>query len=578
MAIQLVGSNLNIYGNNGQFETDRSTWGFGDSPVPSTRSSVQKTKGLYSALLTFMSGFAAWPNNIFRTIPARFTGEAGKKYIARVKVYTPTANKVGNSAVDIFLSSLISPTTIVAPTTTNPDAIENTWTQITWQFSTVGNFVLSLVLSAGGVGGAGVINIGGLLYVDEFEIFEYIDVVDPEEPPPPSSSDAFNNIYHSKNHITIGRTASDGWNLLPNFRMYNEVLVEDVADTAEYNSKLKTDLPPDVDGNVVFYLMEAFRDAFTFVPPANNASSIIRLTDRIKRFKTVYGEMSGTETIPSSLSYDDVHLVLYGGISKEKWPGLDFFTTYLQDNKKFLTWAPVEKSVDRLQEDYLNFWLYDEFAEIKLQAKAYFDDGTNETAIIKSITGTHYGELYQIPAGPANCGVNAIAPEKNVVKYELTLLDNDDAVISETRIYHIASLRHPLTRFFMALNSLGSFEVFRFYGRAIKKSEFVRDVTQRFLSHDYTALDGEFATNGIQIQNKHSYNSGYFKDRLATEWHQYMIDFFRSPVIYDVTSGTRRPVIITNGSHEVIDQDYRRSIEFEAKPAYDDECYTPDDI
>src|SRR5690606_18308394 len=106
------------------------------------------------------------------------------------------------------------------------------------------------------------------------------------------------------------------------------------------------------------------------------------------------------------------------------------------------------------------------FSTLKLQIKAYFDDGTNQTSVTRSLVGSSFSQLFIIPAGPGNSGANLINPEKNLLRYELSMLDQSDTVISETRTYTLTRVKHPLTRYFMFLNSLGSYEVLRITGQA----------------------------------------------------------------------------------------------------------------
>jgi hypothetical protein len=727
MPKQIVSGNLNTYGNTGQFETDRSTWGFADSDFTVVRSMAQKSAGLYSALVTKSSTANT------QLLPARYSSALGKKYIFRVKVRVPTGTPVAADGINLTLapaSAYISGVILENTTKTVLEA-KDTWVQLEAAFEhnnalfPTWNELIYVRVESDPI-------LNGQIYIDEFEIFEYIDVEAPDECDvdldedntdvtnetsngagdgsidaaalgtgpfeyskdgaawqgatlfaglttsiqiirvrqqaliscvdqwpfavnyaavthdfttvvtdesisgagdgaivitPTGTGGPFNytidagvnwqagnsftglapgvyyvavrnaagnsvvkvitvgagavevdKIYHSKNPITFGKAAAGGWDALENYRLYNEVRVEDVADSGTYVTKLKCELPPDSADQATFYLRPAFRGVFGFTPPTLNHSSIIRLTDRIKRFKNFSGDITGTEIVPGVFDESLPNLVLYGGIDKFHFPGLNYFTDYLPTNKKFLTWAPVEKYVDRTQEDYLNFFVFGNYTTLKLRCKVYFDDETDETANVTTIAGTKYSELYQIPAGPANCGALAINPAKNAIHYELSLLNQSDAVISEVRTYYLVPDRHPLTRFFMFLNSLGAYEVLRFTGQAVKETEPVRDISQKFLRHDYAALDGEFSVNSAILQRKHSYSSGYQRDKQAKEWHEYLQDFIMSPRIYDVTTGLRIPVVITSARHTTEDQNYDRFIRFEAKPAYDDESFTPEEI
>lgn len=574
MARVIVSGNLNVLGNAGQFETDRSTWGFADGNTVTTRTAAQKTTGLYGALVT--KSITVSDNLI---LPCAWVGVIGKTYLVKANVRTPTANLIAAGGDIITLRSSLSNLMFGL---TEIDYVNKTVTEATdtWVDIEIAVECTSAPLGpyyGTNINVVGTIVLGGQVYVDEFEVYEFIEDSTPDPDPEDPTPEDVDRVFHSKNPITLGKTATVGWELVDNYRLYNEVRVEDVADSLTYNTKIKLALYPETDGSAVFYLREAFRGVFSFTPPTLQQNTVVRLTDRIKRFKNYSGDVAETEMEDGAPVASLPNLVLWGGINKFHFPGLNYFTDYLPTNKKFLTWAPVEKYVDRLQEDYLNFWVYDNFAQIKVRLKVYFDDDTNETAVA-STTAVAYGHLMQVPAGPANSGAALVNPAKTATRYELTLLDEADVVISETRTYYIAANTHPLTRYFMFLNSLGAFEVLRFTGQATETAEYRRDVVQKFLPHDYAALDGEFAVNGVLMEERKTFSSGFIKEKLAAEWHEYLKDFMMSPLIYDVTSGLRYPVVITGGSHVREDQNYERFIRFEAREAYDNDSFSPAEI
>lgn len=738
MAREIVGGNLNTWGDTGQFEADRSSWGFGDPPPGGTGWIVINRsfpgdpiyEG-YGANCTSYDNGSTFPN--VKLVSARFTQTAGKKYVAKVKALVPSGSPIASGArvIDHILPPLCSSVESITKTVTQ--ALD-TWVDVELYFLAYANFTNNIIYTR--LTGAPTDLIGeGVILFDKYEIYEYVDVEDPEpectleldvpgtvvvdESGPGAndgsitvaitggtgpfeysknggsswqSSNLFSGLasgsynivvretgqiscndsgvfsvnsdtpdfdftltpthetiggasdgqisvtptgtgapfqysknggstwqlsnlftglppglyyitvrndadtqqvtksvtinagalliektWHSKNPIYLQREAAAGWELLTNFRLFNEVRVEDIAESGVYNSKMKVELTPDADGSAIFYLQEAFSDCFSLVPPVQNASTIERLTDRIKRFKNFYGSMEEQEVEPASLTEGLPNLVVWGGISKEKFPGLNYFTTFLSAQKKFLTWAPIEKYVDSLQEDYLTFFVYGSYTSLKLQVKAYYDDSTNETSVTKTKTDTTRFQLYRIPAGPANCGVSGINPAKNLIRYELTLLDQADAVISETRIYHIA-IAHPNTKYFLFVNSLGGDEVLRFTGQASIKHNFNRGILQRFLPYNYEAIEGEFTTHAVSSTRQTNFSSGYISNKLAKQWHEYLHDFLLSPSVYNVTDGTRIPVVVTAQEFEIMDQNYDRFIRFDARDAFDNESFTPSDI
>lgn len=572
----IVSGNLNQYGNAGQFETDRSTWGFADSSFVATRSSSQHTAGLYSALVVKNS-----LSNLL-LLPCRWLSELGKKYLVKAKIRVPSGSPVSDGAdnitLNINLNNFLIVCSLIERTDKTVTEATDTWVEIEASYEHTNSLFSSYnEESFINIDGDGILN--GQIFVDQFEVYEYIGSSDPEPEPEPEPPDETDAASLSKNPITLEKAATIGWESSNNYRLYNDVRVEDIADSGIYNSKLQLELPPDVDGNVVFYLNEAFKDSLKATPPTLNQSVIVRLTDRIKRFKCFTGELINDETSTEDLDESSANLVLLGGIDKFNWPTLDYLITYLPTNKKFLTWAPTHKYVDRLQEDYLNFWNYSEdITELKLQIKAYFDDNTDETAITTSLAPVAYRSLYQIPAGPVNSGATLVNPAKNLTRYELSLLDQDDVAVSEVRTYTITLVRHPLTRFFMFLNSLGSYEVLRFTGQAENQTEFSRELVQKFLPHNYSAVDGEFELNNNIIQPKRNYSSGFIKGTMAKAWHEYMHDFLNTSRLYDVTDGRRIPLNIIAGNWISADQNYDRFIRFEVKPAYEDQSFTPSSV
>lgn len=388
----------------------------------------------------------------------------------------------------------------------------------------------------------------------------------------------FEKIYFSKNPIPLTIGAQSGYGALTNYRGYDDVRVEDVADSGTYVSKMTQMIEPDSAGQLKFSLRQAFRGVLTATPPTSN-EAIKRLTDRIKFYRNFTGHLQDEQLTPSSLTIGNPFVVMLGGIDKLRFPTINYFTEYLPTNKKFLTWAPIDKEVQRLQEDYLNFWVYAlAITTLKVIIKAYYDDDTNQTSTL-STTSVKYGQLYQIPAGPANSGVFTINPAKNLIKYELWLTDQTDSLISEVRTYRLAPFTHPLTRYFMFLNSLGAYEVLYFKGQAEITARVQKEIIQKHLSNDYSALQGEFESNNATLRDEGNYASGFFKGPLAAAWQEYMKDFLLSSRVYEIVGQSRKPVnVITDNFPFKIDQDYKHGVQFRTTDAYESDSYTPASI
>lgn len=389
----------------------------------------------------------------------------------------------------------------------------------------------------------------------------------------------FEKAFFSRNPIPYSVNAQAGYDALTNYRIYCDTRVEDEPGSGVFISKLAQELRPNSDGKAIFNLRPAFRNEVLATVPEEPSSAITKLTDRLKWYKNFSGHLEEDDVLPVVLTPSNPFIVLFGGVSKYHFPSINYLTTYLQANKKFLTWAPTVKDVSRQQEDYLNFFVYSPtITQLKQRIKVYFDDDTNETQVGAAVNCI-YGELYQIPAGTSNTSVLTINPAKNPIRYELSLLNQSDALITEVRTYQIDRIIHPLVRYLMMLNSLGAWEVHRFTGQGRVEEQFTREIVQKFLPHDYEQLDGEMAANDIQGQRNYSFSSGHIKGKYADLWHDHMRDLLRSTKVYDVTSGARLPLVITSTSMPLKeDQNYRRYVRFNAQEIYANDNYTPDEI
>lgn len=385
----------------------------------------------------------------------------------------------------------------------------------------------------------------------------------------------FDKAYFSKNPIpyTVGKDAVAS--LLPNYRIYCDTRVEEIFGSGIFTSTLKQELEPDENGIATFQLRQAFRNSLKAVPTEYTEGLQI-LTDRAKLYKNYTGHLTGDLVTPAFLLPSLPFLVLLGGIDKISYPGLNYLSTYLVTNKKFLTWAPPEKEVDALQEDYLTFFVYNaQITGIELMIKLYFDDGTNATqSTFIGASGLKHGQLIQLPAGPLNARVSLFNPAKNVSKYELWLVDQNSAVVSEVKSYTIAPYHHPLTRFIMVLNSLGAWEVHRFTGQSESTESYDRSVVQKYLPHDYSSLDGEMEVRDVTRRVRHSFSSGFIKGKYSAQWLEYFRELAGCGMLYDVTT-ERIPLLnVTRDFNFQQDQDYQRFIRLEAERVYINESYT----
>jgi hypothetical protein len=587
MAIQIVSGNLNTYGNNGSFENDPSTWGFGTNSFRTiNRTSLCASKGLRSLVAQVKVDAASVSVSMVPCTP--FAVTTGKKYIMQAKVRCDQSTPPGEDNVKVRIASFLSTgmTNIVYSDLLISEIKDinggNNWFDLETTFeasqnTTISDISLFLVKDIFDSNGNALI-VNGKLFVDEFEVYQYTEVEEDPDPDPEPEED-YITAYFSKNPIPFTKMATTGFEAIDNYRIWLDVRVEDDYGSGIFNSKLIQTLEPDDEGKAIFQLRAAFRNTLEAVP-TDYQNAIVKLTDRVKQFRVYSSDLSGTDTEPESVSEQGPYLVLLGGLGKRQFPGFNFFTTYLSTNKRFLTWQPTTKYVDKDQEDYLNFFIYSAaITTIALYQKLYYDDNTDLTVNVLGLSGAKRGQLYQIPSGPKNTNAVLVYPEKNLVKYELWLQDQSGNIISEVRTYMVSPVRLPLTRFLMILNSLGAWEVHKFYGQAEYSEVYDRTLVQKHLTHDYESHDGEIDVRNVTSAIRKEFSSGFLTGSNASEWFEYLREIARCGRFYDITTGSRIPLNnVTKEFKYNIDQSYEYFVRIQAEDVYTNDSYTPESL
>lgn len=390
----------------------------------------------------------------------------------------------------------------------------------------------------------------------------------------------FNQIYFSKNLIPFSRPQTAN-SAEENYKIYNKVTYKPV-NTGFFTDAMSSALTPDADGNVTFNNRPAVRGLMNPQPPARSTQyGFFELTDRSIYIKNNYGDIYDNLVTPAGTTETLQDLVIYGGLDKIKYPSTDYFGSTLL-RKKFMTWAPLQKTIDAVYiAETLQYIVLDgTVTKLKKVIKAYYDDNTTETEIIsESATGTLYGKIFMTYSGWFG-GVLSINPAKNVVKYDLWLTDQNDEIISEVRTYIISTFTPPNVRYIMFLNSQGAHEILRLTGKSEEEVIINKSTVQKHLDFDYASLDGEFKTTNSTAQSKTSYSTGLYAGANGKQWAEYFKELLLSEQVYDVTvPGQYIPINIQPGTFRILaDEDYKYFVRFEATGAYQDEVFTPKTI
>jgi hypothetical protein len=129
------------------------------------------------------------------------------------------------------------------------------------------------------------------------------------------------------------------------------------------------------------------------------------------------------------------------------------------------------------------------------------------------------------------------------------------------------------------LNSLGSYEILRFTGQSETQVEIGKEEIVKFLPIAYEQADGEREVNSAVSRFSGNYSTGFFDQKNASEWLDYMQDFLLSKRVFLIQGSNLVPVVVQGGSYALnADQVYEKAIRFTALNSYQEENYTPESI
>lgn len=254
------------------------------------------------------------------------------------------------------------------------------------------------------------------------------------------------------------------------------------------------------------------------------------------------GTPLGEKTLP-------VEYVLKGRLDTEQFPGWKdlFFTTYLDATRKFLTWQPQDKLVDRQQPEFLYFLVNFTPAPtlLTLRCRVYYADGSGETYTVRSLANVGQYQVYGVPVGVAALGLAAkeTAAGKEAFRYEVWLNNQDGHQVSEVRRYLINRAYQRNVRYLLFANSLGGFDTLRCTGQVSESIALTTRLAQQPLETSYLPASSE-----VFVTSKTG-------DRLLTvatglrdgDEVNYLAELAYSPEVYVLTAEGLVSLVATEG-------------------------------
>lgn len=312
---------------------------------------------------------------------------------------------------------------------------------------------------------------------------------------------------------------------------------------------------PDEDSYVVFEIQEYLDKYFETLDkdiPSFNASSIAQADNLIQKYYVRYYESYGDPSADYYVTSASDRYVINGGLQREHWPSNTFVSSLASNSKRFLTWQPGDKLVSTSQQEYLYYYLDDDTSEINLVLKVYFDDDTDSQSDVLTLSDPDQYGIFILPAGFSQLNIASLETGGRLAtRYELSVTDADDTVISETRMYIVDRNEYQNERFYLYKNSLGGYETLRTYENAKKSTNIDFDISEKYLAHDYTAATGQRRKSNLQFNDEVAVSLGL----LDKESKIPVQDLIISDDVYEIYSDRFVSIEVQNKDEEIFDED-----------------------
>ena len=232
-------------------------------------------------------------------------------------------------------------------------------------------------------------------------------------------------------------------------------------------------------------------DALKRTPPQPNQTGIVTCGDMITPYLVQTRVENAGVVVPDSIKTLPLEYAIKGSLGVEQFAAWrdQFFTGYLADSRRFLTWQPVEKWVDVNQPEFLYYLV--NFTprplELRLKVDLYYTDGTADTLTAQRMTTVGQYVVYGIPVGFVALGLpeREAAQGKEVHSYKVWISNETDQRLSEVRTYYVQRDYEANVRFLLFANSLGGYDTLRCTGQTARSLTVKGTNAQRALDPAY---------------------------------------------------------------------------------------------
>ncbi|WP_285055126.1 hypothetical protein [Pedobacter ginsengisoli] len=323
------------------------------------------------------------------------------------------------------------------------------------------------------------------------------------------------------------------------------------------------------------YMMAAIREQMPDIP----GEDPLQCKKSCRRYYFEYAEIFGDVPMIQKLHKSSEFTVLHGGLSTIGQATKDLAELLAPgavESDRFLKQGYVEQHTRTDQPQYLYFFNTRANVTATMKCKFWFTNGTASTIDLYEGVSFLLNRKYGFDIRFDHIFDPEDHPTLTVKKYEVWLVNDAAAVISESRFWILDYDYRQFYRYFLNWSSWGTFDSRMFYGKSSTELELVQAEAEKSDHNPQQISKGESLVFNISIATKFSVTTGFVKNKTELIFNR---DFFASVLKYRVYNNLLLPIKVTSKSiPEQEDGNNLYAQKFEYEYLFDDHAYTEGDI
>jgi hypothetical protein len=353
-----------------------------------------------------------------------------------------------------------------------------------------------------------------------------------------------------------------------------EIYYHDITQTQGVLLKSFSLVPPP-DGLVYTPVADYLDSLLKHELPSLIGPEIQPINDQVKTYYIRFRQITKADPNPdwqTDIAFK--RTVILGGVEQSKFKRNNFFVSYLQSSKAFLTWQPSGRFVHPDEKQYLTVLLTSP-ADFNVKITTWFTDSTSN---IKLLPYTSAGNvLFRIKTGAKELGLDNIAPTKQIHFYTVEVINtNNNTTIAAPYRYYIEY--RPLYNFYdiAFFNSLGGLDTIRVKGQVDWKIQTTSDDVEHVIYKDTYNTEkprSQFSQSNTLKRDNYSGDAGW---RRTKEEQESLVEILVSKGRYEIIDGRWIGLINLKSTLDLrSNADKTWSYPIEWSYGYTDKVFTP---